>query len=58
MIEGLEQPDRIIVYSSLPSDQVKVYLTAFETDHPDIKVELVLDTASTLTERLIASEEY
>lgn len=45
--------NQIVVYSSLPSEQASSYLADFTQAHPDIDVQLVLDSAEILSDRLI-----
>ena len=47
----------ITVLTALPEEQTKPYLAAFSAGHPNIRVDLVHESAQGLTERLLAAEE-
>ena len=56
---GIETADSgwITVYTALPEEQADSYLAAFNRQYPKIRINLVRDTASALTDRLFAQAE-
>ncbi len=49
--------NEITVYSALPNDTVRAYLTAFEAEHPEIQVNLINAVTLDLVERLLAEQD-
>lgn len=47
----------ITVYTALEDDQIQNYLTLFQQEHPDIKVNTVRDSTGIVTAKLLAEKD-
>src|SRR5690349_19520195 len=49
--------NEITVYSALPADIIQGYLTAFQAEHPEIKVTLVNKVTLLIADQLMAEQD-
>ena len=54
---GSSTVGQITVYTALQDEQIPGYLSAFQREYPEIKVNLLRESTGTLTERLLAEKE-
>ncbi len=54
---GTDSTETLTVYTALEDDQIKEYLSSFQAQHPNIKVNIVRDSTGVITAKLLAEKE-
>jgi iron(III) transport system substrate-binding protein len=56
-VTGTSSDSSITVYTALEDDQISGYLESFQTQHPDINVNIVRDSTGIITAKLLAEAD-
>lgn len=54
---GKEKKENLVVYTAIETDYLQDYLTLFEDEHPDIKLDLVRDSSGIIISRILAEKD-